>query len=263
MAKDRTNCKSAGSGEISCQIGNLPANSSATLYPLVETTDLADGITISGSADLSATNVSGTQSVALGSVDVAVIPNTVQAVVSPNVPVTNTTSPLSSNVPVKVVLKLHKTKHHHHTSFASPQSSNICPTGQSCATSPNPVTVAPESTSLQPLCGGTGSDCLGNATVDISSTCVSTSGSTCPEYSATVSIFFGSTVPNPATMPMYAQVETTTGTFVTSELEACPHLVTEPCLHGKQKKIGSKKAGYALEDTIDFLAGDPAVGIRS
>ncbi len=95
MAASGTNCANAGSGKLTCTIGNLAAGASDTLDVLVDTTGLAPGTTITGSATVTSTNA-GSQATTLGAIGVVVVEsgNGTKAVAVPGIALVSTKKPL-------------------------------------------------------------------------------------------------------------------------------------------------------------------------
>ena len=87
MAASGTNCSAAGSGKITCPLGNLAAGTSDTLDVLVKTTGLATGVAITGSAAVTSSNASS-HATTLGSIGVIVVQsgNSAKAVAAPGIP---------------------------------------------------------------------------------------------------------------------------------------------------------------------------------
>ena len=96
MAASGTNCSSAGSGKVTCSIGNLAAGASDTLDVLVKTTGLATGMAITGSASITSSNAAS-HATTLGSIGVIVVQsgNSTKAVAAPGIALVSTKKPLS------------------------------------------------------------------------------------------------------------------------------------------------------------------------
>ena len=86
MAASGTNCSAAGSGKVTCPLGNLAAGASDSLDVLVRTTGLVTGVAITGSASITSSNAS-THATTLGSIGVIVVQsgNSAKAVAAPGI----------------------------------------------------------------------------------------------------------------------------------------------------------------------------------
>ena len=91
MAASGTNCSSAGSGKVTCSIGNLPPGASDTLDVLVRTTGLLHGVAITGSAAVYLVQARPATST-LGSIGVIVVQsgNGTKAVAAPGMALVST-----------------------------------------------------------------------------------------------------------------------------------------------------------------------------
>ena len=165
MAATGTNCSSAGSGRVTCSIGNLPAGTSDTLNVLVRTSGLLQGVAITGSAVVTSSNQTGHTN--LGSIGVIVVQSGTgtKSVAAPGIPLVSTKASLSrAKASITLTLPTQKIKK---AAVDRAQALALAVTlAGTTSVSPPPVAVTLESLppSAEPaLCPPTGSlKCEGN-----------------------------------------------------------------------------------------------------
>ena len=251
-----TNCVSSGSGEATCSVGTLATGDSVTLNVLAETTGLAEGTSIAGTVDVSASNASS-QTSDLGEVDVEVVKSGAAAVAVPTIPVTSTTSRLSDKVPAKVTLSLPK-KVPAMGPFGPEVATGVTSFGGGKVSGP-PVSVTMQALAGSKdteLCPPSAGGCEGDI-VEVEGN-FSAYTSLSKPISVVVEIFYGSTVPAGS---IYYQVSANDSP---QKLAACVKTGADyntPCVSGAEQIIG-KTGKRSTEDTIFFTGGDPLVGRR-
>jgi hypothetical protein len=247
MANTGTTCTSSGANQVTCAVGSLPGGATRTLNVLVKTTGLAQGTSITGSANVTSSNAPS-QSASLSAVSVVVVPNGATAVAVPNVALTSTTARLSV-AGAKSTLTLPKK-----VPVAGPLE-----TGPLARVKGPPVsvTLVPLTSSQDPaLCPPSSGGCEGDI-MQIEGNFASYT-STAKPISAVIEIFYGASVP--AGHMYWQSSASSTPTLLPACVLTGTHYNT-PCRDGPEHVIGA--AGkLGAKDTIFFTGGDPLVGRR-
>ena len=260
MAASGTNCSSAGSGKVTCSIGNLAAGASSTLDVLVTTTGLVTGTSITGSATITSSNQTGHTS--LGSIAVVVVQSGIstKAVAVPGIPVASTKKPLAvAKASIKLTLPTKKIiKPGANPAEAMALAVSLAAT----STSPPPVAVTLESLapSAEPaLCPPTGTTkCEGNIIQAVGNFSAYTNKKA--PIVAVLQFFYGLKVPAGTVYFLKPNGKTV------DKLPACKKSATgfnTPCVDGPETTGGSASHDslYA-QDTVYFTGNDPAMGRR-
>ncbi len=257
MAAAGTICKSSGSGRASCTIGTLSPGASEPLNLFVNTTGLASGISISGSAALTSTNASSHTS-ALSAIGVVVVPNGTIAVAVPGIPLASSKSSLSKAKAI-VTLTLPKAKAKAKlaggpTGFADPLTTTLV----------NGTSVAATLTSLAPsaepaLCPATGLTKCEGSIVQVFGNFSAYTNKLNP-IAAQVQIKYGVRVPSGSIYFLKPNGKTV------DKLTLCKKTATgysTPCLATKETVGGSASmASLFTQDIVYFTGNDPAMGRR-
>ena len=256
MAASGTNCSSAGSGKITCLIGNMAAGASDTLDVLVKTSGLFTGTAISGSATLTSSNASS-HTTSLGQIKVIVIQsgNSTKAVAAPGIALPSTRRPLkTAKASVTLTLPTKRIKR-----SVAGRAGAMAGTA---STSPPPVAVTLESLapSTEPaLCPPAGSTrCEGNIIQVVGNFSVYTNKKA--PIIAVLKFFYGLRVPAGTVYMLKPNGKTV------DKLRACVKSSTgynTPCVEGKET-IGGSAAHDSLyaQDVVYFTGVDPAMGRR-
>jgi hypothetical protein len=260
MAASGTNCSKAGSGRLTCSGGNLDAGASLTIDVLVDTSGVATGATITGSATVTSTNASS-QSTTLGPIAVLVVSKGTKAVAAPGIPLASTKLSLKASK-ASVTLQLPNQK------ITVKKKSNAgfqpaaSPAAGTVVVLPPPVAVTLKSLapSAEPaLCPPTGSlKCEGNI-IEAFGNFSAYTNKLYP-ISAVVKFFYGKKIP-PGTIYFLKPNGKTV-----DRLYTCKKTVSgydTPCVFG-QEVTGGSAAHDSLyaQDTIYFTGNDPAMGRR-
>ena len=262
MAASGTSCSSAGSGKITCAIGNLPAGASDTLDVLVKTTGLATGVAISGSATVTSTNASS-HGTLLGSIGVIVIQsgNSAKAVAVPGVALVSTKKPLST-AKASITLTLPTKKIKKSVANRARAEALAVSLAGTTSTAPPPVAVTLESlapSSEPALCPPTGSTkCEGNIIQAVGNFSAYTNKKA--PIVAVLKFFYGLRVPTGTVYMLKPNGKTV------DHLTACKKVggaYNTPCVAGAEL-IGGSAAHDSLyaQDTVYFTGADPAMGRR-
>jgi len=248
MANTGTDCTSSGPNMATCDVGTLAGGASETLNILVETTGLANGTSITGSASVTSSNASA-QSSSLGSINVVVVQNGAVAVAVPTVPVRSNPPPPSPDVPAKVRLTLPATVPVMGPFGQSPDAKVKGP--------PVSVTLVPLAGSQDPeLCPPSTGGCEG----DIMEINGNFSGytSTADPISVVVKVFYGLSVPAGS---MYFQNSASATPVLLPACVKTAGKYNTPCVDGPEKIVGAAGNLYSA-DTVFFTGNDPLVGRR-
>ena len=260
MAKEHESCHPAGSG-VSCALGDLAPQATATLFALVSTTALSSG-TITGSANVSSADAPA-QSAVLGGVSIITTPNVAAAVLSPGVNLTNTSAPLSGGNPVKIIAKLPKKVR---TSTLAPPAHRRAHRGMNAAgrlSVPVPVAVILKSiqpsldTALCPDTTATTSDCVGSLAV-VGGNFASYADKSHP-IKITVT-FLLPLNPGPTHLFMDKQLPGVARVDLTAKgkcVKSAGNFDT-PCL--VSEKTVNNASGTTIKDTVYFVGNDPVMG---
>ena len=260
MAASGTTCSKAGSGKLDCSIGTLAAGASDTLDILVDTSGLATGTSISGSAAVSSSNASS-HATTLEAIGVVVVDsgNGTTAVATPGVSLVSTDKALkSAKATVSLTLPTAKIKQ----AAAATGASGGTPFVSGSAQSPPPVAVTLEvlAPSAEPaLCPPTGSTkCEGDIVQAFGNFSAYTSN--IDPIKAVVKFFYGTRVPagkvyflkpNGKTVDKLSACKKTAGAYHT------------PCLAAPEQIVGlAAHDNLYAQDTIYFTGNDPAMGRR-
>jgi hypothetical protein len=256
MAASGTTCANAGSGKLTCSIGTLAAGDSDTLDVLVNTTGLANGTTISGSATVTSTNA-GSQATTLGAIGVVVIEsgNGTVAVAVPGKALLSTKKTLhQARASVSLTLPKAKITIKKKAGSGGPLASGTV------TVLPPPVAVTLESLApaAEPaLCPPTGSlKCEGNIIQVVGNFSLFTSKLT--PIVAVVKFFYGTKVPAGTLYFLKPNGKTV------DKLSVCKKTASgydTPCLAVAEQDLGTAGNTYA-EDTVYFTGNDPAMGRR-
>jgi hypothetical protein len=265
MAASGTNCSNAGSGKLSCSIGNLAAGASSPLDVLVNTSGVPSGTAISGSASVSSSNA-GSHVTTLGAIGVVVVQggNGTKAVATPGVALVSTKKPLkSAKATVRLTLPTKKIKVTKKAAEADPLAKGTVPFASGAASvNPPPVAVTLETLapSAEPaLCPPTGSTkCEGNIVQAFGNFSAYTNNKA--PIVAVVQFFYGLHVPkgsvyflkpNGKSVDRLSVCKKTAGAYDT------------PCLAVPEKTLGTAAHdSLYTQDTVYFTGNDPAMGRR-
>jgi YVTN family beta-propeller protein len=259
MAASGTNCSNAGSGKLTCSIGNLAAGASASLDVLVNTTGLGV-VSVTGSVSLSSSNA-GSHATTLGSIAVVVVQggNGTKAVATPGAPLVSTKKPLKmAKASVSLTLPTKKLTVKKRASTerdaAGPEASGTV------SIKPPPVAVTLESLapSAEPaLCPSSGNlKCEGNIIQVFGNFSLYTSKLN--PITTVVKFFYGSSVPSGSVYFLGSSGKKAV------KLAACKKTSSgynTPCVLGKEVDAGSTGNKYA-QDTVYFTGNDPVMGRR-
>ena len=260
MNASGTSCSSSGSGKISCTLGSLAAQATDTLDVLVNTTGLAQGTTISGSASIHSTNA-GNQSSVLGPLGIVVVQggNGTTVVAAPGISLASTKAPLTTaKASVSLTLPTTKIKK---TGRAEQLAFEASSAGTTLVTPP-PVAVTLESlaASKEPaLCPPTGSlKCEGNIIQAVGNFAAYTNKQV--PIVAVLKFFYGLRIPAGQVYMLKSNGKTVV------KLPTCVKSTkgyNTPCVFGKEVTGGaaSHDTLYA-QDTVYFTGTDPAMGRR-
>ncbi len=261
MAATGTNCSSAGSGRVTCSIGNLSAGASDTLNVLVRTSGLLHGVVITGSAVVTSSNQTGHTT--LGSIGVIVLQsgNGTKSVAAPGIPLASTKAPLA-RARASITLTL-PTKRIRRSAATRAQALALAVTlAGTTSVSPPPVAVTLESLApkTEPaLCPPTGSSrCEGNIIQAVGNFSAYTNKKA--PIIAVLKFAYGLKVPAGSIYMLKRN-----GTKVL-KLAACKKTASgysTPCVEGPEV-IGGTAAHDNLyaQDTVYFTGVDPAMGRR-
>jgi hypothetical protein len=250
---DSTCSSTPTNNEADCTVGtgSLAPGAHAIVNVYVETSDLDQGTSISGSVNVTSTNA-GTQSSSLADINVIVITNGTETVAVPEVVVKSYTGPLSPSVPARVKLKLPGKKKKN-----GPLESVRSPDGPTTVGPAVSVTLEPLSGSQDPeMCPTSSGGCEGDI-IEIEGSFSAYKNAANP-ISAVVEIFYGST---PPAGKIYFQ---TAADKTPVKLPACvlkSGAYNTPCVDGPETISGTSGNEYTT-DTILFIGGDPLVGRR-
>ena len=255
MAASGTSCSPAGSGKLTCSVGELGAGDSATLDVLVDTGDLTPGASIAGAAAVTSSNASGHSS-SLGAIEVTVVQagNGIKAVAAPGIPLASTKKPLRT-AKAKVTLTLpKKTAKKAGARRALPFVSAAIIGNQP----PVAVTLQSLPSSAEPaLCPQTGSTrCQGNIVEAFGNFAAYTSKLT--PITAVVQFFYGATIPTGSVYFLKPNGKTV------DKLSLCKKTANgydTPCLATAERHLGTTGNRYA-QDTVYFTGNDPVMGRR-
>jgi hypothetical protein len=260
MRASGTSCSASGTGNITCSIGTLAAGATHTLAVLVNTTGLAQGTTISGSATITSANA-GNRSTTFGPLKTIVVQggNGITAVAAPGIALASTRAPLSkAKASVTLTLPTAKIKE-------AGRADQLSLTPWSASTTlvtPPPVAVTLESlaASKEPaLCPPTGSlKCEGNivqATGDFSAFTNKQSPIT-----AVLRFFYGKSVP---AGKVYMLEQNGKSVVKLAPCIKSASGYNTPCVSGKEVTGGTagQDSLYA-QDTVYFTGADPVMGRR-
>jgi len=258
MSASGTTCASSGSGSgsVTCSIGTLAAGTSDTLNLLVNTTGLANGITITGTGSVTSTNA-GDASTSLGSIGVVVVAagNGTKAVAAPGIPLASTKKTLKS-AKAKVILTLPRkpTKKAVATPLNLPFASGSVIGNQP----PVAVTLQSLAPSAEPaLCPPTGTTkCEGDIVEAFGNFAPYTSNLT--PITAVVQFFYGNSIPSGTIYFLKPNGKTV------DKLALCKKTANgydTPCLASAEQHLGTTGNLYA-QDTVYFTGNDPVMGRR-
>ncbi len=263
MSASGTSCSTDGSGKVTCSIGTLAEGAADTLNLLVNTTGLANGTTITGSASVTSSKA-GTHVTTLGGVGVVVVEsgNGTEAVAAPGIALASTKRTLKQ-AKAKVTLTLPKAKIKVAKKSANdhPITPWLAPLASATVTE-NPPPVAVTLKSLAPsaepaLCPPTGSTrCEGNIIEAYGNFGVYTSN--LAPIQAVIQFFYGSTIPSGTVYFLKPNGKTV------DKLAACKRTSAgydTPCLATNEKDLGTTGNKY-VQDTVYFTGNDPIMGRR-
>jgi hypothetical protein len=267
MSASGTSCSADGSGKVTCSIGTLTKGASDTLNLLVDTTGLANGTTITGSASVTSSHA-GTHATTLSGVGVVVVEsgNGTEAVAAPGIPLASTKRTLKQ-AKAKVTLTLPKakikvTKKPDSRAVTDGSITPLLAPFAATTVTENPPPVAVTLKSLAPsaepaLCPPTGSTkCEGNIVEAYGNFGVYTSN--LAPIQAVVQFFYGTTIPSGTVYFLKPNGKTV------DKLAACKKTSAgydTPCLANAEKDLGTTGNKYA-QDTVYFTGNDPIMGRR-
>jgi hypothetical protein len=252
MSNTGTTCTSSGTNDATCSLGTLAGGATDTLNILVETTGLAEGTTITGTANITSSNASA-QSSSLTGVNVVVVPAGAEAVAVPTVALSSSSKKPSRNLPAKTTLTLPAK-----VPAMGPFEirSNVGPLVK-VKGPPVSVTLEALAGSQDPeLCPPDSGGCKGDV-MEIEGN-FSAYTSTATPISAVIEIFYGTHVP--AGSMYYQDAAGDTPVALPACVKTGRHYNT-PCVDGPEQIIG-KTGKKSSEDTVFFTGGDPLVGRR-
>jgi DNA-binding beta-propeller fold protein YncE len=262
MAATGTVCSSAGSGTITCSIGNLAAGTSTTLDVLVRTTGLVHGVAITGSAVVTSSNQTAHSS--LGSIGVTFVQSRLgtKSVAVPGVTLFSTKSKLiKSKTSINLTLPKNKIKH---SGANREELMALEVSGGSDVVTLPPPPVAVVLRSLAPssepaLCPATGKlKCQGNVIQAVGNFSAYTNNQA--PIVAVLKFFYGKVVPT-GSVYMLAPNGRTVDKLTTCKKTSAGY--DTPCIDGPEQDFGSAASDsrYA-QDTLYFTGTDPVMGRR-
>ena len=233
-------CSSPTPGDLSCDLGTLPAGASATVNALVGTSNLAAGTTISASATVSSP-VTSTVDVTLGPVAVESTQEGNQSVAVPGVSDQSDSNPVSGGVPATVDLTL-------------PRGRITTSTGSTVKPPPVGVSLQVLDPSAEPaLCPPDNGGCEGQI-VDIEGDFSAYTNAAHP-MRAIIDIYYGDSVPAGS---LY-MLEPSGAVVALGRCLLSGGVFNTPCERGSQKVMGPPGALYVQEKVL-FTGNDPAYG---
>ncbi len=248
-----TGCTVTSPGVLTCTDASLAVGASDTINALVETTGLAQGTDVTGTAAVTSSNA-GSASDTLDQFSLVVVNNGIEGAATPGVKITSSTAPLSQSGGA-VTLKLPKK--------VPAGMGPMDPAGGSNAKSKKVIgpevglTLESLPASDEPaLCPPAEGGCPGDVVVVEGN--FSSYVSQADPVSAKIEIYFGNSVPAGGSMYMLKP----SGTVV--ELAACVKTGVDyktPCVKGKPKTIG-KSGDLSSEATVLFTGNDPGFTFR-
>jgi YVTN family beta-propeller protein len=263
MAATGTICSSAGSGTISCPIGNLAAGATTTLDVLVRTAGLVHGVAITGSAVVTSSNQTGDSS--LGSIGVTFVQSRLgtKSVAVPGVALFSTRSKLiRSKTSITLTLPKNKIKKSVPPNREELMALEISGGTDAVTLPPPPVAVVLRSlapSSEPALCPQTGKlKCEGNVIQAVGNFSSYTNNQA--PIVAVLKFFYGKTIPTGSVYLLAPNGRTV------DKLTTCKKTSTgysTPCIDGPEQDFGSSASDsrYA-QDTLYFTGADPVMGRR-